>query len=231
MSEPVSFGAVDEKLAPVMQLLHAHKPQLALDRILYLQRQGVFQPHEMWRFYERLALCYFQLLDMDKAQQAYWQSVTHPDGLPYRRQCAIYSDYLFTLHYLPHVSTAFLTQQHLAYNLLCPPREEQFLHPLPERRRAKIRVGYLAPFFIKNVVSFFSVQLMTRYDRSRFEVYLYSLWPQEDALTAELKQSVTGWTAFQPETDYREAAQRIHEHVGHAGHRLFPDGCLSGSAR
>ena len=210
MSDPVDYAAMDAKLEPVMQLLAAHQPQLALDRLLFLQRQQIFRPHEMWRFYERLALCYFHLLDMDKAQQSYWLAINHTEGLPYRKQCELYSNYLFVLHYVPGVSTSFMTQQHLAYNQLCA-QEEQFRHRASARHHAKIRVGYIAPFFIKNVVSFFSVQLMTRYDRNCFEVYLYSLWPQEDILTEELKNSVAGWASFTPDVDYRKVTQRIYD--------------------
>jgi len=212
IEEPVDYTVMDQKLEPVMKLLHAHQPQLALDRLRFLQQQGTFLKGEMWRVYQRMAECYFELLDMDKAQQAYWEALNHTAGLPYRKQCELYSNYLFILHYVPHLTDTVMIDQHKGYGQLAE-AVTPFVHQPrdPARRHQKIRVGYIAPVFIKNVVSFFSIQLMMRYDRSRYEVYLYSLWPHEDIVTEDLKKQVTGWASFTPATPFEEIAQRIYD--------------------
>ena len=89
-NDGVDYIAMDKKLEPVTKLLGAHQPQLALDRLLFLMKQGVFEPGELWRAYQRLGTCYFELLEMEKAAGAFWETLTHPLGMPYRKQCEYY---------------------------------------------------------------------------------------------------------------------------------------------
>lgn len=204
----IDYIAMDKKLEPVTKLLLAKQPQLALDRLMYLVNKGTFLPGEMWRVYQRMGDCYADLMDMDKSQQAYWAALNHAEGMPLRNQRFIYSNYLFVLHYLPEASREFLREQNFCYEQLFS-RDKKYQ---PVRySHEKIRVGYLAPQFTYNVVSFFSIQLLTGFDRSRFEVYVYSILPGDDRLTEEMKKHVTVWHSFPAGTVSAEVAKRIHQ--------------------
>lgn len=202
----IDYAVMDKKLEPVVKLLLADQPQLALDRLLFLMKQGIFLPEETWRVYQRLGACYVALMDIDKAQQSYWGALNHPVGMPLKEQRLIYSNYLFLLHYLPDVSREFMRKQHFGYQQLCVSEWMK----LPEaRNHDKIRVGYLAPEFVNTVVNFFSIQLLTAYDKVRFEVYVYSILPSEDVLTEELRKHVNVWRSFPAGTSSGQIAAKI----------------------
>lgn len=209
-AEAAAYQAMDEKLRPVTQRLRQQQPELALDTLRALRQKGVFQETELWRVYQRAGIAYNQMMEPEKVAEAYWQAVTHPAGMPLRKQQEIYSDYLFTLHYLPQLSDEEFHAKHFLYDALVR-TQEKLPHPRARHRHAKLRIGYLAPFFIENVTSYFLAQLLTLYDRDRFEVYCYSLWPDHDHLTEEFERSVRALRTF-PTTSFRtEVAQAIYD--------------------
>lgn len=203
----VDFESMNKKLQQVNQLLMAKKAKMALDKLQYLVRQKIFLPEEMWRVYQRFGDCYFYLLDMEKAAEYYWQSVTSAQGMPLAKQKEIYSNYLFILHYLSHITDKELAEKHFTYQQLCT---DELKYTFDGRKHKKIRIGYLADKFCLNVVSIFAMQLMTSYDRENFEVHLYPLWSAEDALTDTLKENVTGWHTFDDNADVRKVAAQIY---------------------
>jgi len=206
------YIAMDEKLKPVAKLMLANRFQLAIDRLQQLVADGIFLPEEMWRVDQRFADCYFNLNEVAKAAGLYWHAITHPGSMPYKKQTEFYSNYLFILHYDPCVSRELLRERHLMYDQLCM-NAELFPHDPrdPARRHEKIRVGYIAPTFRGNILSFFCTQLMKRYDRDRFEVYLYSMRPGEDELTKKLTSWVTSFHTFQGTELSHEVAQVIYD--------------------
>ncbi|MCR5439578.1 MAG: UDP-N-acetylglucosamine-peptide N-acetylglucosaminyltransferase [Selenomonas sp.] len=204
----MDYIAMDEKLEPVTQLLLARKPQMALERLQFMIHQGIFFPEEMWRVYQRLGDCYFAMLDVEKTREALWECLMHPTGMPLRKQQEIYSNYLFVSHYSSKITDEEMRKKHFLYNQLLQ-RNVLFTHR--KRKHEKLRIGYLAPMHCKNVVSFFSVHLMTMYDRSRFEVYCYSLHEEKDEITTQLKEQVDGWHVFPTEQKKREMAEKIFQ--------------------
>ncbi len=74
----------------------------------------------------------------------------------------------------------------------------------------KWRVGYLSPDFRNHVVSTFFRGLINHHDRSQFEVYCYSNTKNEDAATAQYRQSAEMFVDVTGLTD-RQLAERIHE--------------------
>ncbi|CAH1387462.1 O-linked N-acetylglucosamine transferase, SPINDLY family protein [Candidatus Nitrotoga sp. M5] len=52
-------------------------------------------------------------------------------------------------------------------------------------QRTKLRIGYLSADFRVHVMGKLMYEVLARHDRSQFELYLYSLATQEDALTAQ----------------------------------------------
>ena len=204
----MDYVAMDKKLEPVAQLLLAKKPKMALERLQFMLHQGVFLPEEMWRVYQRLGNCYFALLEIDKAREMLWSCLMHPEGMPLRKQQESYSNYLFISHYSAQISDEELREKHFIYNQLM---RNNILFKHRKRHHKKLRIGYLAPMHCKNVVSFFSVHLMTMYDRSRFEVYCYSLQEGKDDLTTQLKAQTDGWHVFPADQKKREMAEKIYQ--------------------
>ena len=57
----------------------------------------------------------------------------------------------------------------------------------------KLRVGYLSADFEKHPVMFFAYNLITGHDKNLFDVYCYSAGETCDAVTENIKNSVTVW--------------------------------------
>lgn len=83
-----------------------------------------------------------------------------------------------------------LLRLYRAYNLAV---KRQHAAPLPlvapsRPQRAKLRIGYLSPDFRVHVMGKLMFEVLSRHDRTQFALFLYSLSPQEDALTAEFRR-------------------------------------------
>ena len=83
-----------------------------------------------------------------------------------------------------------------------------YTYSVPYRHK-KIRIGYISPDFRRNVLQHFVQPLLMRYDRMRFEVYVYSTTETPDEVTAALRPSVTVWRDLGG-TAPEELAARIH---------------------
>lgn len=93
----------------------------------------------------------------------------------------------------------------------------------------RIKIGYLSPDFRQHVMRFFVRPLLKHHDRSRFEVFCYSLTEREDDESARLKLLADHWLPC-ANLDDRMLAQRIRDDgidvlvdlAGHtAGNRLL----------
>ena len=74
----------------------------------------------------------------------------------------------------------------------------------------KLRIGYISSDFRQHVMVHFAWPFLTAYDRSRFEVHVYSLTGQEDGYSEALRKSADAWTnlAGQP---WEKIAKRIYD--------------------
>lgn len=208
--EAARYRAMDEKLRPVARFLCQQQPELALEKLRELRRQDIFLPTELWRVYQRMGDAYYALLEVEQTTDAYWQAVTHPAGMPLRNQQELFSNYLFAIHYLPQLSDEVFHARHFLYDTLVH-TQPRFPQPRARHRHRKLRIGYLSPMFIENVTSYFLAQLLTLYDRDRYEVYCYSLLPDRDALTAEFEKHIHTLRTFPAGTFISAAAQAIYE--------------------
>ncbi len=204
----IDYQKMIDKFTEVNELLMAAKGKEALSHINDMLARGVFLPEEMWRVYQRMGDCYFTELEVEKAQAAFWQCLTSTVGMPLIKQQVIYSDYLFILHYRNNISNQDLVDKHFMYSQLFA-HHKRYQHE--GYKHKKIRIGYIADKFIMNVLSFFVLHLLTDYDKERFAVYVYSLLPEEDLLTAELRQHVTGWTNMPAGMYNSQMAKKIKE--------------------
>lgn len=157
-----------------------------------------------WQAAELLGFSWYMAGDVKKSVHYLWQAVVRcPAGVDQQR---LFSNYLMFLHYLPGVSDDFLRQQHFAYGRLfagC----QQFSH-VP-REHQKLRIGYLSPNFCTHIVVNFAIQLLACHNRERFEVYCYSLNPEENETTAQLRSLIDGWMSLAG-MDALAAAQSIY---------------------
>ncbi|WP_288908052.1 glycosyl transferase family 41 [uncultured Selenomonas sp.] len=97
----------------------------------------------------------------------------------------------------------------------------QYTFPVPYRHE-KIRVGYISPDFRRNVMQNFIQPLLTAYDRTQFEVYVYSTAAEPDDVTAALRPYADVWRdvgeASPGETAARIRTDEIDVLIDLAGH-------------
>ena len=119
-----------------------------------------------------------------------------------------YSNYLFNLHNL-NVSREKLFEEICGFNKLLK-HIPRFKHNRKKHsRHKKIRVGYISPDIRFHVVAFFSYHLFMSYDRTRFEVFVYSN-NNEDYITKQFKERVDVFRNIL-NIPAREVANRIME--------------------
>ena len=139
-------------------------------------------------------------------------------------RAASWSNYLFALHYV-ECEPQFMLDAARRYGELFQsvPRMKRAL-----KRRGKIRVGYISPDFAFHIVALFSFAFFTHFDKSRFEVFGYSL-AGENAMAAELSSHATAWRYVGGGTA-AEIAERIRadeidilaDLAGHSANNALP---------
>jgi predicted O-linked N-acetylglucosamine transferase (SPINDLY family) len=73
-----------------------------------------------------------------------------------------------------------------------------------------LRVGYVSADFRKHVVGWNLLPILTRHDRSRFQIYLYSNTERRDEMTEKLEFCVDGWRNILGVSD-DQAAQMVRQ--------------------
>lgn len=137
-----------------------------------------------------------------------------------------YSDHLMLGHYLEDFSAEELFARHAEYNAFF-----QDIAPFKHKRKkrgAKINVGYISPDFRLHVVTYFSYQLLSKYDKSRFTVTCYSR-NRPDPVTRELQAMIDRWRDISELSD-DETAQLIYDDeidilfdlAGHSANNCLP---------
>ena len=202
-----SYEELQDKLRPIEKMILAGHHRMALEKMRYMLAQNLFKPVEKWRVYQRIGDCCYELLRMEEAAAAYWQSVNCTDGLPLPIQQMVYSNYLLVSHNLANVTTVELAQRHFTYQQLTV-NMPHYRHT--KKKHAKIRLGYIADKFIRNVLTFFSLHLLTGYDRNKFSVHVYSVENFEDLITQKLRQEVFSYVNFPANTPATVIAARIY---------------------
>lgn len=121
------------------------------------------------------------------------------------------SNYLFCLNYGPDFSDQWVAEEH---NRLC---KEKFGHlrshepfALAPNPRKRLRIGYVSPDFGAHPVARFMHPILKHHDRSRFEVFVYSLRYLKDPVTRICQQEVENWRDHYGSDD-EELAQAIRK--------------------
>lgn len=199
-----------QELKKLMEPIHdlmEKNVKLATDKILFMLNNNVFLADELWYVYHDLGICYMEMHEIEKAKEAWWKALTSSEGMRFREQISWFSDYLFLLNYCQDITNEELCEKHFLYDELSQvvPAYEHTCQP-----KKKMRVGYVAEFFTRNVITSFSIQLLTGYDRSRFEVYVYSIRQQNDAITQDWKNYVDKWQEFTTTDSIADMARQIY---------------------
>jgi protein O-GlcNAc transferase len=124
-----------------------------------------------------------------------------------------HSSLLFNMNYLAETTPETLYAEARRWNTLCaaPLASEIQPHtnqPDPDRR---LRVGYLSPDFYGHPIAKFLLPVFERHDRSRFQVFAYSVGSKSDDVTECFRTRVEHFVTFpvtQP-TEEKKLAQRI----------------------
>lgn len=111
-------------------------------------------------------------------------------------QAADYSNYVFTLHYIFMPQWEYV-EAHKGYNALYSVLKP-FIHnrrqlKRRQKKRGKLRIGYISPDFRRHVVLLFIWAMVTKYNRQDFEVYCFSNSPTEDEYSKYIQKQVNFW--------------------------------------
>ena len=146
-------------------------------------------------------------------------------------QAADYSNYVFTLHYIFMPQWEYV-EAHRGYNPLYSVLKP-FIHDRRQlkrrqKKRGKLRIGYISPDFRRHVVLLFIWAMVTKYNRQDFEVYCFSNSPTEDEYSKYIQKQVNFWCNIS-QLPLRDKALLIYQQeldilVDLAGHSR--DNCL-----
>lgn len=103
---------------------------------------------------------------------------------------------LMYLNYSPSRSRESISQEHFSFGqrferelpLLSQDYADRSIDP--EKR---LRIGFVSPDFRAHSVAYFARPFFDAFDRDRFDVVGYAHVPNEDAITADLRNAVTDW--------------------------------------
>ncbi|MCI7266701.1 MAG: hypothetical protein MR545_05670 [Veillonellaceae bacterium] len=117
-------------------------------------------------------------------------------GIYFPVQAADYSNYVFTLHYIFMPQWEYV-EAHKVYNALYSVLKP-FIHDRRQlkrrqKKRGKLRIGYISPDFRRHVVLLFIWAMVTKYNRQDFEVYCFSNSPTEDEYSKYIQKQVDFW--------------------------------------
>ncbi len=185
------------------QLLDDGRPLEALDRLKQLL--STVDACDEWRVHELIGAAFHDLANPAGAAQAYFNAARTDKFL--RSQRAHFSNWIFALHYLPHVDAQTLDNELAIYNSLYVDTE-----PLDTvaRRGEKISVAFVSPHFCDSSAARFYEPLLTDFDRDKFTVTAWSLSAEEDAFTRKIRRSVDAYTDIS-ETSFEESAIKIRD--------------------
>lgn len=107
-----------------------------------------------------------------------------------------YSNYVFSLHYIFMPQWEYV-EAHRGYNALYSVLKP-FIHDRRQlkrrqKKRGKLRIGYISPDFRRHVVLLFIWAMVTKYNRQDFEVYCFSNSPTEDEYSKYIQKQVDFW--------------------------------------
>jgi predicted O-linked N-acetylglucosamine transferase (SPINDLY family) len=130
-------------------------------------------------------------------------------------------NYLLALHYDPRVTPRELAKEHEAWGKAAPAVPTPAYPNVPDPDRP-LRVGFVSPDLRQHPVARFFEPLLAGFNSDCIEAYLYSEYPQPDAVSARLRDYAKAWrdTVGRPadQVAAQVRADRIDVLIDLAGH-------------
>jgi len=133
---------------------------------------------------------------------ALWDSARQEEAIPLLRRAAentddpaIAGNLLFALNFQPELSPKQILAEHVRWRQrfadpLAADIAPHLNAPSPTRR---LRIGYVSADFRNHPVGMFMLPILTRHDKSNFEVFCYSGVETPDLMTQRLKAATDSW--------------------------------------
>ncbi|MBC7802349.1 MAG: tetratricopeptide repeat protein, partial [Candidatus Parcubacteria bacterium] len=199
------------RLNLAMALLVLEDYEAALDELLRLQAQGSRQP----RLLPTLGYVQCQLGDVNSGIAALRRALAaEPENAETHRNL------LLAMNYSAELGAAEIAAEHRRFGN----RHEQPVGeaPIDSAWPRRLRIGYVSPDFRSHVVASFMLPVLSRHDRSRYEVFCYYTNKTEDEVTARLRALSEHWRECaalnKMELSSRIRADRVDILVDLAGH-------------
>ena len=184
------------------KILAENLPGVALERLKEILYSGSCV--DEWKVHELIGAAFHDLCDTEGAVQASLSAARTDKIL--RSQRIHFSNYLFTLHYLPEVDAQTLFDAAKVYNSLYRDVET---FAKRTRSKNKIHVAFIAPNFTESSAARFYETILTDYDRNKFFVTAWSLSDDEDDFTKKIRVNADAYFNV-AEKSFEEVAQMIH---------------------
>ncbi|WP_288322078.1 hypothetical protein [uncultured Selenomonas sp.] len=197
--------AFDAAFSDVQRDIAARRYEDALERLMRSVGEPRFPASRRWLYHATAGYLLHMLGELDAAMP-HLRAAWNGEGAPHDVRVELLSNYLMTLHYADEVADTFLREEHGAWARIFG-SVPQFSHE--KRQRAKIRIGYLSPSLSEHVVLNFAVPLFSGYDRTRFDVRIYSIGGTHDEVTDWIAGMVDGYRSLAGMAP-TEAAAAIH---------------------
>lgn len=189
------------------KLLAENKPAASFERLKEILT--TINPADAWKVHELISAAFADMCDAEGAVQANFRAATADTIL--RDQRRHFSNYLFTLHYLPKVDAKTLYDAAKIYNTLY--RDNRSMDRWIDRSienslSCKLHIAFMAPHFLDSSAARFYEPLLTHYDHTKFFVTAWSLSRDEDEFTKKIRRSVDEYINA-AELSFADTAQKI----------------------
>jgi protein O-GlcNAc transferase len=104
-----------------------------------------------------------------------------------------WSGMLFSMNYSEQFSPREVFAEHVKYGELFPPAPSMPIGAARSASGRRLRVGYLSPDLRNHPVASFIAPILSRHERSRFEIFCYYTDKRQDETTGRLKRDVEHW--------------------------------------
>lgn len=179
--------------------------------------------------YDMLGRVYRALAMPEKAAENHLLAVKSTDNKELK--LSIYSNYLFTLHFLNNEPKFMLSAANEYSGIV--PKLDVYTHNCKDYKEIfppgqKIRIGYLSSDFKQHVVAEFVQAFFSKYDKYMYEVYVYANC-KENEFAKEMSKLVDSWK-YVYQLNYKEIADQIKQdniHIlvelgGHTANNCLP---------
>jgi predicted O-linked N-acetylglucosamine transferase (SPINDLY family) len=114
-----------------------------------------------------------------------------------------HSNLAYAVHFDPGYDGAAILQENLRWNAMhaAQLRERSSVHLNERDPERRLRIGYIGADFRDHCQSLFTIPLLSRHDRVRFEIVCYANVPRPDSVTRQIMQYADQWRVIAGRSD------------------------------